>query len=223
LAVKKGYLTTGMLIVGALIIGILEARGFGVLEAFGSYMRMINELFPGAFSAIITALGGAVGFVVGRYLYDAYRKPVLEIIRADELVTPDHRWWRIIVKNKGRTGAEYCTGNIHIFGTDSRGNELDIKGSICWSIFENPSTLSINVGDEQALDVYRINIAQSIFQIPTELGWRAVRGQLQISDFIDPAQINIKIRVTARNAKPCEMTYKLIGQQNNVIMQRNTR
>jgi hypothetical protein len=133
-------------------------------------MRTINEIFPGAFSAVITALGGAVGFVLGRYIYDQYQKPVLQIIRTDELATPDHRWWRVIVKNKGRTGAEYCTGNVHIFGIDSKGNKIDIKGSVCWSILTNPSTLSINVGDEQALDVYRVVIPQSIFQTPTEMG-----------------------------------------------------
>jgi hypothetical protein len=35
---------------------------------------------------------------------------------------------------------------------------------------------------------------------------------------MSPAQIKIKICVTSRNAKPCEVTYELIGQQNNVIM-----
>jgi len=186
-------------------------------------MRDLEDMFPETFKGVATFLSGAFSFVLGRYIYDQYRKPQLKIVRFNELVTSKHRSWRVIVRNTGRTAAENSTGSVHLSGTDANGNNVNIKGSVCWSIIDSPSAITINVEDEQSLDIYRVSLHQPkyhFFQIPTEKGWSVQRsdGTISLSAFANPANLKIKIRITAKNAKHCQKTYSLRKEQSNVIM-----
>jgi len=209
--------------VGVVICVVLEISGFRVVESLGQTMRYLEDMFPEAFKGIVTVFGGIITYLFGRYLYEEYRKPKLEIVRVDPLSIPNVKFYRIVVKNTGKTAAENCTGGIHLFGTDIKGNNVDIKGSVCWSILGNPNIITINVEDEQSLEIYRIHRTQPkywFFEVPTEKGWNFLRlgGVLPLSNFVNPAKLQIEIRITAKNAKPCKKKYSLRKQHNDIIM-----
>lgn len=206
---------------------IFSIVGFSISYYYSSDQqnpfREFQNLFPGAFSGVIQTLGATIGFVCGRYIYDEYKKPRLEIIGIDELKLPEMpniKWGRVIVKNGGHTAAENCVGHINISGRYSNGEEIDIKGNVCWSIIRNPYSITINVDSEQTLDIYRIRLLpsdQSKFEVPTEAGWHASpRTTKSINDFPETAQIEIKI--TSRNAGFCSENYILEFSENSVSM-----
>lgn len=122
----------------AVIISVSEVFGFGVLDFFAQLMRDFENMFPEAFRGIVTFLSGALSFAFGRYIYDEYRKPKLEIVRVDPLSSRFFKTWRVIVKNKGKTAAENCTGSIHLSGKDANGKDINLEGSVCWSTLGNP-------------------------------------------------------------------------------------
>jgi hypothetical protein len=179
------------------------------------------------FSQAITIFGGILVFVLTTYWYDGYRKPKLGIVRVDPLFQQNITWWRIIVMNSGRTAAENCRGSIHLRGTDANGKNVDVQGSVCWSIIGNPDAVIINVKDEHGLELYRVEkvvqegdmlIPNPIVAIPTEKGWDFIREKLPLQRFVSPAQLQIDIRITAKNADPLETTYTLREQNNDVII-----
>ena len=214
---KRHFIIVGITIL--VVIGILEAYGFRMLEFVSLSMHKLEDAFPGAFGAVLTAIAAIIGFVGGRYIYDEIRKPQLEILRTDQLSVGVDRWWRIIVKNKGLTGAENCTGLIHLSGFDSGRRPIEQRGGVCWSTLGNPSTITLNVEDEQSLDIYRVHQhgQQYRFQIPTEKGWGIPRYTIVLNHLVKPAELLLKVRITAKNAKPIDKTYTLEVQSGNVI------
>jgi hypothetical protein len=215
---NKWLLLTIFVAVGILCISVLEVFGYRILDFFAHIMRDFENMFPEAFRGIVTFLSGALSFAFGRYIYDEYRKPKLEIVRVDPLSSKYFKTWRVIVKNTGKTAAENCTGSIHLSGKDANGNNVNLEGSVCWSTLDNPNIITLNVEDEQSLDVYSITFAEATLQFPTEKGWSSPRASFKLSDFENPAQLRIKIRITAKISKPHEKTYFLRKQENEVIM-----
>jgi hypothetical protein len=214
------WVSAMILVVFALfVVGFaLETFGFRIVESFARAMRELEGVFPEAFRGIVTFLGGAFSFVFGRYIYDKYRRPKLNIIRIDPLSQERFKHWRVICKNTGKTAADNCTGYIHLIGKDANGNKIDLEGSVCWSALRNPSNITLNVEDEQSLDVYCVTFAEAALQFPTEKGWSYVRETFRLSSFQSPAQLKLEVRITARNAKPCEKTYLLKKENNDIIM-----
>ena len=208
---RARILKCSLFIVSLLLIWAIV--GFAISYYSSNQQNLFREfqnVFPGAFDGVIQTLGAALGFVVGRYIYDDYKKPILEIEGIDELKGPQQKWVRIIVKNRGHTAAENCVGHINISGRFSNGEEIDIKGNVCWSIIGNPNSVIINVDSEHTLDIYRFLIRTpdpNLFEVPTEAGWKSIRGSISINDFAENAQIEITI--TSKNAKSCSENYIL--------------
>jgi len=83
--------------------------------------------------------------------------------------------------------------------------------------------ITINVEEEQSLDVYRVATPQPTFQqfqVPTEKGWEFTTNDrnIPLSNFASPANLQLEIHVTAKNAKRCEKIYSLDMQQNDIVM-----
>ena len=213
-----------LVVIVSFAIFLLEIFGFQVIESFSQSMRVLEDAFPEAFKGVVTVFGGIITYIIGRVLYERYRRPILEIVRVDPLTITNEKYWRVVVKNTGKTAAENCTGSVHLLGKDANGKDVDVKGGVCWSIIDNPNTITINVEDEQALDIYRVHLTQPkflFFEIPTEKGWGFLRkdGVIPISSFTTPpAKLQMRIRITAKNAKRCERIFSLNGQQNDVIL-----
>jgi len=217
---KHKWLSTIILVpvICFIVVFVLEIFSIDVLESVAKLMRGLEDTFPEAFKGVVTFLSGAFSFVLGRYIYDEYRKPKLEIVRVDPLSQPDFKSWRVIVKNTGKTAAENCTGSIHLLGKDANKNDIDLEGGVCWSTLGNPNIITLNVEDEQSLDVYSVTFAKAILHFPTEKGWSFYRASFELSEFQSPAQLKLKIRITAKNARPSEKTYLLKKRENDIIM-----
>ena len=221
---KKWFFTIVFVVaLCSLLIYVLEVKGFKVVETFSQFMRILESLFPKAFEEIVAILGAIFTFIVGRFLYGKLQEPKLEIIGVSPLSHANEKYWRVIVRNSGRTAAENCTGSVRLFGTYANGNMVDIKWGVCWSPAGNPHIITINVEEEQSLDVYRVATPQPTFQqfqVPTEKGWEFTTNDrnIPLSNFASPANLQLEIHVTAKNAKRCEKIYSLDMQQNDIVM-----
>lgn len=220
---KKLVIITSIAIFAILVV--LQLVGFEIIETFSEAMRNLEGVFPEAFKGAVTVFGGIISFVVGRYLYERYQIPKVEIIKEDTIISLNNTvlFHRVIVRNKGRTAAKNCTGSIHLVGKDANGKTVDVSGGVCWSTIGNPGSITINVEDEQALDVYRVNNSQpnfSSFELPTEIGWRALRlgGILPLTIFSNAADLQFEVKITAENAKPYKKKYCLRKQKNDIIL-----
>ena len=91
---------------------------------------------------------------------------------------------------------------------------MDVRWGICWSTNGNPYSITLNVEEEQSLDVYKIANPQpgfNQFQVPTEKGWEYSTQDriIPTGNFANPASLQLEVRVTAKNAKRIERTYSL--------------
>lgn len=224
----EGFLLVVLFVVAVAIvvydIYLAEMKGFKVIETLS---QSLANFFPDAVREIVVILSAVITFILGHYLYDKFKEPKLAIIGVSPLHDPSGDYWRINVKNAGRKAAENCTGSIRLFGHYANGNTVDIRWSVCWSTTDNPRynprKITINVEEEQSLDVYRVTSPQpSIrqFQVPTETGWQftTVDRTILISNFAPPANLQLEVRITAKNARKCEKTFSLKMQRNDVVL-----
>lgn len=174
-------------------------------------------------NVVLVIIVGVATMLIGSFIIWYLRKPKLEILGEDQISVAGVVYHRIIVSNSGRTAAENCTGSIHLFGSDMNGNNVNISGGVCWANVGNSSNITINPKDKKTLDIYRIDRPQPnvhVYQLPTEGGWTSLRleGTFPISVFTNPANLQIEISITSKNANVCKKTYSLRRQQNDVVM-----
>jgi len=208
-----------LIVIAVVAFVVLRAEKIDILD-----LAINSSVF---FEAILTFITGAGGFVVGRIIYDWLKRPKLKIIRPDFVTdVKGQKYWRVIVRNEGRTAAESCTGCIHLLGTDSTGNRIDVKGGVPWSIIGNPGRIDLNVQDEQALDIFMISLGRDqviepesragFLRIPTERGWQYYRRELPLSNISD--FLRVKVKITAKNAAPCVRKFLIKKQDGELII-----
>ena len=216
---KRLLSVISLIVIAAVAFAVLRAEKIDILEL------VINSSV--VFKAILTFIAGAGAFVVGRIIYDWFKRPKLRIIRPDFVTdVQGQKYWRVIVRNEGRTAAESCSGCIHLFGTDSTGNRINVEGGVPWSVLSNPGRIDLNVQDEQALDIFMISLGRDqviepesragFLRIPTEKGWRYFRKELPISNISD--FLRVKVKITAKNAAPCARKFLIKKQDDEMII-----
>jgi hypothetical protein len=113
---------------------------------------------------------------------------------------------RIVVKNCGKTAAEWCKAYTII-------SENDVERA-AWI---RPSdhlvyAATLNVNDIEYLDLYAITEDGQICVIPLEYGYS--KGTISSCRKVDPSVDGIPVRITSKNAKPSEKIIKLNGIKN---------
>jgi hypothetical protein len=181
---------------------------------------------------ITVLLGTAFGYFLYQWLKIRYWGPKLKFMRIDPLkvnhFVPFVTYWRIIIKNEGRTGAEECSGNILLQGKNVGGEDICVRGGVCWAapenlyenqapynlssqrILQNPNKVNINVNEERALDIFAE--AHYTLYIPSELGWLEMRT----IPLLGISKLNLEVTVTSKNTRPCTKNYEVIIENGKI-------
>ncbi|MEN3062217.1 MAG: hypothetical protein ABC595_03830 [Candidatus Methanosuratincola petrocarbonis] len=138
--------------------------------------------------------------------------PKLKFEEKEDLPIPGTaKFWRIIIKNDGKTGAEECAGNILLTGKDTKGEDMNVSGGVCWATGGNPYKININVEEKQALDIFME--CNKVLYIPSELGWKPIRSKIPLTGI---SKLDLVVRVTSKNTGPCSQKYEIIIENGEV-------
>lgn len=128
-----------------------------------------------------TVLGTVISIVAARYLWNWWRRPILEITDTSTRTVYDYntdRWdnaptaHQILLTNEGKFAAENCKPVLTLQG-ESDTHEYRISTPVCWSEGDYPTRQTINRKETIGFDFFRVATRgiDEYVRFPSENGW----------------------------------------------------
>lgn len=189
---------------------------------------MVGDLIGSALPSIVSVLTAVLAFVLGKYLWNWYRQPVLvfrgsstrnapgeSVVQDSDSVPMVHQ---IEVVNEGAIAAQNCKPELALRGSDDT-HSYEVEVPVCWSERDNPARVTVNAGERTSFDFFvkfRKDVDDFI-RFPSASGWPD-RSTLQVDakdDYISSVDGAV-VSHQGKNREPVE-TFPDIDWEKSVV------